>query len=249
MLAYSYLCTTKLINAMKKLILSLFVACLALTASAEDGHQLWLRYQPVNKAKVTTPKQTPVINVARQELETYFQGESVTLKLDTSLPDNDGFTIDVKDGKTTITARQESGLLYGAYDLLRRQTITGLAPITVHSAPAFNLRLLNHWDNPDGSIERGYAGESIFEWFKLDEQMIREYARANASIGINGSVLNNVNASPKMLTTEYLKEVKKIAGSFLTLVDSLSRPIARDSLALATIIVPMPRVPTCWLMP
>ena len=196
---------------MKKLILSLFVACLALTASAEDGHQLWLRYQPVNKAKVTTPKQTPVINVARQELETYFQGESVTLKLDTSLPDNDGFTIDVKDGKTTITARQESGLLYGAYDLLRRQTITGLAPITVHSAPAFNLRLLNHWDNPDGSIERGYAGESIFEWFKLDEQMIREYARANASIGINGSVLNNVNASPKMLTTEYLKEVKKIA--------------------------------------
>ena len=211
MLAYSYLCTTKLINAMKKLILSLFVACLALTASAEDGHQLWLRYQPVNKAKVTTPKQTPVINVARQELETYFQGESVTLKLDTSLPDNDGFTIDVKDGKTTITARQESGLLYGAYDLLRRQTITGLAPITVHSAPAFNLRLLNHWDNPDGSIERGYAGESIFEWFKLDEQMIREYARANASIGINGSVLNNVNASPKMLTTEYLKEVKKIA--------------------------------------
>ena len=211
LLAYSYLCTTKLINAMKKLILSLFVACLALTASAEDGHQLWLRYQPVNKAKVTTPKQTPVINVARQELETYFQGESVTLKLDTSLPDNDGFTIDVKDGKTTITARQESGLLYGAYDLLRRQTITGLAPITVHSAPAFNLRLLNHWDNPDGSIERGYAGESIFEWFKLDEQMIREYARANASIGINGSVLNNVNASPKMLTTEYLKEVKKIA--------------------------------------
>ena len=195
---------------MKKLIL-LFVACLALTASAEDGHQLWLRYQPVNKAKVTTPKQTPVINVARQELETYFQGESVTLKLDTSLPDNDGFAIDIKDGKTTITARQESGLLYGAYDLLRRQAINGLAPITVHSAPAFNLRLLNHWDNPDGSIERGYAGESIFEWFKLDEQMIREYARANASIGINGSVLNNVNASPKMLTTEYLKEVKKIA--------------------------------------
>ena len=56
---------------------------------------------------------------------------------------------------------------------------------------------MNHWDNLDGSIERGYAGESIFEWFKLDEQLIREYARANASIGINGSVLNNVNASPK----------------------------------------------------
>lgn len=77
--------------------------------------------------------------------------------------------------------------------------------------PQFKLRLLNHWDNLDGSIERGYAGNSIFEWFHLDENLIREYARANASIGINGSVLNNVNASPKMLTKEYLREVKKIA--------------------------------------
>jgi hypothetical protein len=88
---------------MKKLILSLFVACLALTASAEDGHQLWLRYQPVNKAKVTTPKQTPVINTAQKELETYYQGGSVTLKLDTSLPDDDGFSIDIKDGKVRVT--------------------------------------------------------------------------------------------------------------------------------------------------
>lgn len=196
---------------MKKLILSLFVACLTLTASAEDGHQLWLRFQPVNKAKVTTPKQTPVINTARQELETYYQGGSVTLKLDTSLPDGDGFSIEIKGGNTTITAYQESGLLYGAYTLLRQQAINPMANYKVHSDPAFALRLLNHWDNPDGSIERGYAGKSIFEWFNLDEQLIKEYARANASIGINGSVLNNVNASPKMLTTEYLKEVKKIA--------------------------------------
>ena len=206
-----YLCAIELINAMKKLILSLFVACLALTANAEDGHQLWLRFQPVNKAKVTTPKQTPVINTAQKELETYYQGGSVTLKLDTSLPDGDGFSIEIKGGNTTITAYQESGLLYGAYTLLRQQAINPVANYKVHSDPAFSLRLLNHWDNPDGSIERGYAGESIFEWFKLDEQLIKEYARANASIGINGSVLNNVNASPKMLTTEYLKEVKKIA--------------------------------------
>jgi alpha-glucuronidase len=195
----------------KSFLLSLLMMATALCASAEDGHQLWLRYQPVNKAKVTTPKQTPVINTAQKELETYYQGESVTLKLDTSLPDDDGFSIDIKDGNTTITAYQESGLLYGAYDLLRRQAINPITTLKVHSDPAFALRLLNHWDNPDGSIERGYAGESIFEWFKLDEQLIREYARANASIGINGSVLNNVNASPKMLTTPYLKEVKKIA--------------------------------------
>ena len=224
---------------MKKLLLSLFIAGLALTASAEDGHQLWLRYQPVNKAKVTTPKLSPVINTARQELETYYQGESVTLKLDGSLPDDDGFSIETKDGNTTITAYQESGLLYGAYDLLRRQQmgeftvhsseftvhsskfIVQSSKFKVHSSPAFALRLLNHWDNLDGSIERGYAGESIFwnekgemrneKWDAAHEELIRNYARANASIGINGSVLNNVNASPKMLTTEYLKEVKKIA--------------------------------------
>ena len=154
---------------MKKLILSLFVACLALTVSAEDGHKLWLRFQPVNKAKVITPKQTPVINTAQKELETYYQGESVTLKLDASLPDGDGFSIETNGGNITITAYQESGLLYGAYDLLRRQQIANgqqqIADFKIHSYPAFALRLLNHWDNPDGSIERGYAGKSIFEWF------------------------------------------------------------------------------------
>ena len=115
------------------------------------------------------------------------------------MPDDDGYRFDGK----TLSARREAGLLYGAYALLRGEK--------EESHPVFNLRLLNHWDNLDGSIERGYAGESIFEWFHLDEQLIRDYARANASLGINGSVLNNVNASPKMLTTPYLKEVKKIA--------------------------------------
>ena len=193
---------------MKKLILSLFVACLALTVNAEDGHQLWLRYQPVNKAKVSIDKSSPTIQIAKQELETYYNGTSVTLKLDATMPDDDGYRID--GNGNTITARRDAGLLYGAYELLRGQVQDAdYANYTSH--PAFSLRLLNQWDNLDGSIERGYAGESIFEWFKLDEQLIREYARANASIGINGSVLNNVNASPKILTTEYLKEVKKIA--------------------------------------
>ena len=193
---------------MKKLLLSLFVTSLALTASAEDGHQLWLRYQPVNKAQVTTEKQSPTIQIAKQELETYYNGASVTLKLDATMPDDDGYRIDCNGN--TITARHDAGLLYGAYQLLRGQ-VQDANYANYNSHPAFSLRLLNHWDNLDGSIERGYAGESIFEWFKLDEQLIREYARANASIGIIGSVLNNVNASPKMLTTPYLKEVKKIA--------------------------------------
>ena len=172
---------------MKQLLLSLFTAAFALTASAEDGHQLWLRYQPANKAKVVTTAQSPTIRLAQEQLETYYNGNQVTLQLDATMPDDDGYRI----SGTTITARRDVGLLYGAFALL--------------------LRLLNHWDNLDGSIERGYAGESIFEWFHLDEQLIKDYARANASIGINGSVLNNVNASPKMLTAPYLNEVKKIA--------------------------------------
>ena len=185
---------------MKRLLLSVFSVVLALAASAEDGHQLWLRYQPVNKTQVTTTgKMSPTIEIAKQELETYYNGASVTLKLDATMSDDDGYRID----GTTITARRDAGLLYGAYALLRGEQ--------GESHPAFDLRLLNHWDNLDGSIERGYAGESIFEWFHLDGQLIREYARANASIGINGSVLNNVNASPKILTKPYLKEIQHIA--------------------------------------
>ena len=195
---------------MKKLLLSLFAIVFASTLSAEDGHQLWLRYQPVNhatphsdqrseNAKVTCSHQSPTIDIAKQELSTYYQGGDLTLRLDATMPDDDGYNIQGH----TITARRDIGLLYGTYALLRGES--------KESHPQFPLRLLNHWDNLDGSIERGYAGESIFEWFHLDQQFIRDYARANASIGINGSVLNNVNASPKMLTTPYLKEVRKIA--------------------------------------
>ena len=193
---------------MKKLLLSLFslrecgvaiTFVFASTVAAEDGHQLWLRYQPVNKAHVTANASSPTIDIARQELATYYQGDQAVLKLDATMPDNDGYNIQGH----TVTAHHDIGLLYGTYALLRGET--------GQSHPQFPLRLLNHWDNLDGSIERGYAGESIFEWFHLDTQLIRDYARANASIGINGSVLNNVNASPKMLTTPYLKEVRKIA--------------------------------------
>lgn len=187
---------------MKRHLLSLFISLVALTATAEDGHQLWLRYQPVNQAKVTCNRQSPTIDIARQELQTYYQGGDITMTIDPTMPDDDGYRI----SGNTITARHDAGLLYGAYALLRGET--------KESHPAFALRLLNHWDNLDGSIERGYAGKSIFWNEKLEienEELIKEYARANASIGINGSVLNNVNASPKMLTTPYLKKVKKLA--------------------------------------
>ena len=199
---------------------------LALAASAEDGHQLWLRYQPnPEPAKVQlslwydgcgTVAPSPTIELAMKELQQYWHGSPITMEADCGpmhwKKGDDGFTIEHKaDGGLLLKAHgRDIGLLYGAYHLLRlQQTGQPVNPCEEH--PAFSLRLLNHWDNLDGSIERGYAGESIFEWFHLDEQLIKEYARANASIGINGSVLNNVNASPKMLTTPYLKEVKKIA--------------------------------------
>ena len=199
---------------MKKLILSLFIAGLALAASAEDGHLLWLRCQPVNKAKVIAKKSSPTIQIAKEELETYYIGESVTLKLDAKMPDDDGYRID----GTTITARRDVGLLYGAYALLRMQETSALSPqpsAIAESHPTYSLRLLNHWDNPNGTVERGFAGRSIFwneELRMKNEKLMKIYARANASIGINGTVLNNVNAKPEALTTESLQKAKEIAN-------------------------------------
>ena len=188
-------------------------------AKAEDGHQLWLRQQPINKAKVTGPE-----CVAAQELRAYSQ-KDVTLKLDATM-EQDAYCIKVnsEQGKvnSVISAKNEIGLLYGAYALLRGET-TG-------SEPFYKLRILNHWDNLNGTIERGYAGLSIFWKGKAGErkfhgrtifvedpdqpinaELIKEYARANASIGINGTVLNNVNASPKMLSAIYINKVKQYA--------------------------------------
>lgn len=195
---------------MKKSIITILLVTFTHLVQAEDGHRLWLRQKPVHMAQVEAPAGSPTVSIAKDELENYYQGSHVMLRIDPSLPDDEGFVLNGNDDQLTITAHREIGLLYGAYEALRLQA-TDVLIKDEQQHPKFKLRLLNHWDNLDGSIERGYAGESIFEWFKLDEQLIREYARANASIGINGSVLNNVNASPKMLTKQYLREVKKIA--------------------------------------
>ena len=184
---------------MRKLTLLILTMFFVQITKAEDGHQLWLRYQPVNKAKVTGPE-----CLAADKLRTYFLGENATLVLDPSMKE-DAYQIK----GSTVTAKNEIGLLYGAYALLRGEQ--------GYSAPYFNLRILNHWDNLDGSIERGYAGRSIF-WDLENGQpkavntpLIEEYASANASIGINGTVLNNVNASPKMLSAIYINKVKEYA--------------------------------------
>ena len=184
---------------------------LMLSAGAEDGSRLWLRYQQVNKAKITGTE-----CLAAEELRQYYDGMEVTLTLDATLPE-EGYQISGQTGRQTIRAKSELGLLYGAYALLRSQSDPSSVRQGVTEKPFFRYRILNHWDNLDGSIERGYAGRSIF-WDldgtnpkAIDARLIKEYARANASIGINGTVLNNVNASPKMLSAPYISKVKEIA--------------------------------------
>lgn len=144
---------------MRRLLLSLFLVSLSLSSWAEDGHQLWLRYQPLNRCNVTATTTSPTIDIARHELETYSDRPRFTLLLDDTMADDDGFRIQ----GDTIRARRDVGLLYAAYHELRQQhTDAAGRALPVEQHPAFALRLLNHWDNLDGSIERGYAGQSIF---------------------------------------------------------------------------------------
>ena len=211
---------------MKRITLFFLYLSLISGARAEDGSQLWLRYQPANKAIVKG-----VDCLAADELRTYYAGEEVTLLIDTDIP-KEAYRISEKDSRVCISAGSECGLLYGAYALLRRQETGDRSQETgVIEKPFFKYRILNHWDNLDGSIERGYAGLSIF-WDldgdqpkAIDARLIKEYARANASIGINGTVLNNVNASPRMLSTIYLNKVKEIAGRPVKTADPLNAQV------------------------
>ena len=188
---------------------------------AEDGSRLWLR-QPQNAhAQVTANKQSPTIGLATRELQQAWQGAPVTLELkkDKQL-DKDGFRIRHTSDGLTITSPDETGLLYGAYHLLRLQTLQSNDLKTdneIIENPAYQLRILNHWDNMNRTIERGYAGKSLWNWDELPNTLsdrYEAYARANASIGINGTVLNNVNASPQILSAEYLQKVKALADVF-----------------------------------
>lgn len=220
---------------MKTKIFALLTAFVALPLHAEDGSQLWLRTaRNATLATVTSNDNSAQAKVAEHEIAAYWQGKPVTLKRDKSMPDNDGYAIEpsAKGDGLTIRARRSAGLMYGAYELLRIQSLKAgsqnaaeaLQTVRVSTSPAFNLRMLNHWDNLDGSIERGYAGKSIWKWDEIDgkrgtmsiamRERLLMYCRANASLGINATVLNNVNASPQMLSPEYISKVKVIADMF-----------------------------------
>ena len=232
---------------MKKYLILLITVLTSLHVSAQsDGSQLWLGKQYANSCQVIS--QLPndaTAKIAKQELENNWRGKNVELKIDKRLNLGEGYNIYARPAQqgdniqyeATITASNPIGLLYGAYELIRLQNTdaynTGSGnqqnfskAIDETEKPQVGLRILNHWDNLDGSIERGYAGKSIFKWEeiklgkngkggsiskRLHDRLIT-YARANASLGINGSVLNNVNASPKMMTAEYINKVKIIAN-------------------------------------
>lgn len=191
---------------------------MAYCLKAETGHQLWLRNSKAVPVNVVSKSNSPLIFLAKDELQRGWNGkEGATIELlvkEDKAIKGDGFRISPK----AIRANSEKGILYGAYEMLRRQYTRQSINEEVCN-PSFNLRILNHWDNLDGTIERGYAGHSIFwrtgkdslEVTVKDKKLWQEYARANASIGINGSVINNVNASQDMLTPGILNRVKAIA--------------------------------------
>ena len=202
-----YLCNTITKNNMRTLIsifLLLMTGWSATATYGEDGSRLWLRLDTVSTSMITGVKGT-----AMTELQTYWQGGPVVLKRQKGIA-KDGYAIKSQDGKTVITAASDAGLLYGAYHLLRlQQTGKDCASLNISEVPAYDLRILNHWDNPDGTVERGFAGHSIF--VNPEPARMKMYGRANASIGINGTVLNNVNAKPEALSTESLQKAKNIA--------------------------------------
>jgi alpha-glucuronidase len=196
--------------------IAIFLFFSGLKAQENKSHNLWLQSVTPKPVKVIVPSNNATIGIAKKELEQGWQGQpnaTITLSLvkDKAIT-GEGFRLNVN----TIEAKTAMGLLYGTYELLRRQQ-TGQPYNSVISNPSYQLRVLNHWDNLNGSIERGYAGKSIF-WrgddyavTEADKALWQEYARANASVGINAAVLNNVNASPKMLDSECLKRLKAIA--------------------------------------
>lgn len=233
---------------MSRLALCCLVLALSLvTASAEDGYDLWLRYERITereqsaihantlvKIRLLTPAgaESAMIAAARAELKTGLLGllgRDVPVELgrsaDFGTDESEGYWIRSdpagKSGNRSgisIQARDEAGILYGAFALLREIRLRrSLAGLNLVSAPKIGRRLLNHWDNLDRTVERGYAGGSLWEWFHLPDirsPRYRDYARALASLGLNGTVLTNVNANARILTHPHLEKVAALADEF-----------------------------------
>lgn len=207
---------------MKRLLFSAVLIIAAIIGRAEDGSRLWLRQDAGNVVTSVEigagVRKSQTVRIAVEELQGSGIGRQIRFVHDKDMT-AEAYKIKVADGAVTIQASTANGLLYGTYSLMRQHATDGIHDEL--SAPAFALRMLNHWDNPDLSVERGYAGKSIFKWEEIDSRgrmsdslkaRLVQYARANASIGINATVLNNVNASPAILSGSYINKVREIAG-------------------------------------
>lgn len=227
-----------------RVLLLLFISCIAAASlRAEDGYELWLRYKTDNAkllqqyrsliSGIVINKTSPTLGVAAEELTKGLQGllgknvplqsaiapGSVVLRVtQTKDVGKEGFAIVSSKKTITISANTDIGVLYGVFHFLRLlQTQQSIENLSITSSPRIALRLLNHWDNLNRHVERGYAGISIWDWHKLPgyiDPRYKDYARTNASIGINGTVLTNVNANALVLTPMYLEKVKALADVF-----------------------------------
>lgn len=221
-----------------------FAAMVASTAAwADTGSDLWLRYRPLDRAArqqyathanaIVVEGTGPTLRGASTELERGLQGLLRRPVTRTRIQDG-AIIVRSRDcspvgayslrsarraghAVTIISGCGDIGALYGTFALLRRiQTQRPIADLDVHDAPKLQLRMLDHWDNLDGTVERGYAGPSLWNWAKLPaiDKHIIDYARANASIGVNAVALNNVNADARILTPDYLRKVAALADAW-----------------------------------
>ncbi|MET3435886.1 alpha-glucuronidase family glycosyl hydrolase [Sphingomonas sp. 1185] len=217
--------------------LSLSLVALPFPALADDGYALWLRTAAptVGQADVRVSGTSPTLELAGSELRRALPSGLLpvmvatasdpalrTIGLNVGGLGEEGYLVRpvTLQGRTMllVAGNSDRGALYGAFALLRHLATGGTADrVELRSAPKVKLRVLNHWDNLDGSIERGYAGQSLWDWWTLPDfrdPRYTDYARANASIGINGTVLNNVNAKADSLTAPYIAKAAALADIF-----------------------------------
>ncbi len=207
-------------------LLSLVLAAVAL--HAETGYDAWLRYPPQPAtAVVTVTGNSPLLQSARQELARGWRlttpteivlGRLADLKQTAPNLKPDGYWLKAEGGRIVVTAPNDRGVLYGAFALLRKMTLgENIASLDEQQSPFTPVRWVNQWDNLDGSIERGYGGRSIFwqnQRARADLKRVSDYGRMLASVGINGCAINNVNANPRVLSSDLIPDIARIAAAF-----------------------------------
>ena len=229
-------------KAMRTLVcasaIAVTAALLTAPAAAEDGYRLWLQTQAPAEGQTAISRlgDTPTLRLAEAELRRDLPAAAnlpvvvapasdplvSALRLPVADLGSEGYLVRPASlgGRQVllVTGNTDRGVLYGAFALIRHVASGGqVANATLRSAPKVKLRVLDHWDNLDGSVERGYAGQSLWDWWTLPDfhdPRYTDYARANASIGINGTVLNNVNAKADSLTPAYIAKAAALAEVF-----------------------------------